>query len=277
MITGWLFDVYPLRDRIVLWIKNKKMFRIEKEWTPSLYVSSIKSKLDDLLKNPQVLSFVKYIEWVEKIEKVSDLDTTKVLKLTVTNSFELLKLAKTIEGIDSFGVYRLYNVDIPPEQTYLYEQNLYPLGKYKIQNTWKSLSKIEETDYKLPAFTKTTLQVSAKNKQKLASFTDKIESIQIDDVKLQSDSEEKMIADCVQMITDADPDYIITEKGDSWDFPFLAYRAAENKIADKLVLGREKNQSILRQKREGTSYFSYGQVHFKPTATKLLGRIHIDK
>ncbi|MGH9999056.1 MAG: DNA polymerase domain-containing protein, partial [Nitrosopumilaceae archaeon] len=93
---------------------------------------------------------------------------------------------------------------------------------------------------------------------------------------LQSDSEEKMILDCVDHIKNTDPDYIITEKGDSWDFPFLAYRAAHNSVSDKLVLGREKDQPILRPKREGTSYFSYGQIHFKPTATKLLGRIHFD-
>jgi len=108
-------------------------------------------------------------------------------------------------------------------------------------------------------------------------ITDKIESIQINDVTLQSDSEEKIILDCVEMIKDIDPDYIITEKGDSWDFPFLAQRAAENNISDKLVLGREKNHTISKPKREGTSYFSYGQIHFKPTATKLLGRIHVDK
>jgi len=276
MITGWLFDVYPLRDRIILWIKNKKMFRIEKNWTPSLYVSSDKTKLERLIQNSTILSFVKYIEWVERIEKVSDLTASKVLKLTVKNSFQLLRLAKTIEETDSFGVYRLYNVDIPPEQTYLYEQDLYPLGKYKIGETWTALSDIEETDYKLPSFTKIKLQVNAKSK-KLPTFSDKIDSIQIDDTVLKSDSEEKMILDCVDIIKDLDPDYIITEKGDSWDFPYLAQRAAENNISEKLVLGREKDHPISKPKRDGTSYFSYGQIHFKPTATKLLGRIHIDQ
>lgn len=276
MITGCLFDVYPLRDRIILWIKNKKMFRIEKEWTPSLYVSSNQYKLDKLLQNSKVFSLIKYAQWVDRIEKVSDLTASKVLKLIVKDSSQLVRLAKTIEEIDSFGVYRLYNVDIPPEQTYLYEQDLYPLGKYKIQDTWTALSNIEETDYKLPSFTKIKLSVNAKNK-KLPTFADKIYSIQIDDTTLQSDSEEKMILDCADIIKEMDPDYIITEKGDSWDFPYLAQRAAENHISDKLVLGREKDYPISKPKKEGTSYFSYGQIHFKPTATKLLGRIHIDQ
>ncbi|MGQ0795664.1 MAG: DNA polymerase domain-containing protein [Nitrosopumilaceae archaeon] len=276
MKTGWLFDVYPLHDRIILWIKNKKTFRIEKEWTPFLYVASSKHKLDALLKNQRILEFVKYIEWVDRIEKVSDLNTSKVLKLTVKDSSYLVRLAKTIEGVDSFGIYRLYNVDIPPEQTYLYEHDLYPLAKYEIQDTWKELSDIEETDYKLPAFSKIRLKVNARNTQKLATFSDKIKSIQIDKTILESDSEEKMILDCVDMIQDIDPDYIITEKGDSWDLPFLAQRAHENQVSDRLVLGREKNHPISRPKRDGTSYFSYGQIHFKPTATKLLGRIHLD-
>src|SRR5947209_4341894 len=133
MITGWLFDAYPIGDKIVLWIKNKKMFRIEKEWTPSLYVSSNQYKLDNLLENSKIFSLIKYVQWVDKIEKVSDLSASKVLKLTVKNSFDLIRLAKTIEETDSFGVYRLYNVDVPAEQTYLYEKDLYPLGKYKIQ------------------------------------------------------------------------------------------------------------------------------------------------
>jgi DNA polymerase-2 len=276
MITGWLFDVYPLHDRIVLWIKNKKTFRIEKKWTPSIYVSSSKQKLEVLLKNQKILELVKYIEWVERIEKVSDHHTSQVLKLTVKDSSYLIRLAKTIEEIDSFGVYRLYNVDIPPEQTYLYEQDLYPLGKYEIHDTWKELSNIEETDYKLPAFSKITLKVSARNNQKLPTFSDRIKSIQIDKTIIESDSEEKMILDCVDMIHEIDPDYIITEKGDSWDLPFLAKKAHENQVSERLVLGREKNHPISKPKSEGTSFFSYGQIHFKPTATKLLGRIHLD-
>ncbi len=278
MTIGWLFDVYSLHDRIILWIKNKKMRRIEKGWTPSLYVSSQnRYKLEKLLKNPQLESFIKNAEWVERIEKVSDLGKSKVLKLTIKNSFELVRLAKMIEELDNFGVYKLYNVDVPPEQSYFYEYDLYPLGKYKIQNKWTSLSDIKETDYSLPLFIKIKLKVNAKRKQKLAKFTDKIESIQINDETLQSGSEEKIILDCVQMIKDIDPDFIITENGDSWDFPYLAQRAAKNNISDKLVLGREKNYPLAKPKREGASYFSYGQIHFKPTAAKLLGRIHIDQ
>ena len=108
-------------------------------------------------------------------------------------------------------------------------------------------------------------------------MSDRIESIQINDVTLQSESEENMIRDCVEIVKDIDPDFIITKKGDVWDFPYLVHRAELNKITDKVVLGREKNNPLLKSKRNGSSYFSYGQIHFKPHAIRLLGRIHIDK
>ena len=74
-----------------------------------------------------------------------------------------------------------------------------------------------------------------------------------------------------------DPDLIITQKGDSWDLPYLAHRAQLNGISEKLILGREQNEPIPSQKRKDTSFFAYGQIHYKPTTAKLLGRIHIDQ
>jgi len=278
MIHGYLFDVYPLNDKIVLWIRNKKTYRLEIQWTPSLYVASdTRYKLNLLPKNPRIIPLIKKYKWVNKIEKVSDLKESKVLKLTVKNCSNLTLLGKTIEELDRFGVYRLYNVDVPPAQSFMYENDLFPLGKYKINNTWMPQSNILETDYKLPSFTKINFRVNAEAVKKIPQFTDKIKSIQINDVILESDSEEQIILDCTQMLKDIDPDFIMTKNGDSWDFPYLAFRAAKNNISEKVVLGREENYPIAMPKRTGTSYYSYGQVHFKPISAQLLGRIHIDR
>jgi DNA polymerase, archaea type len=43
-----------------------------------------------------------------------------------------------------------------------------------------------------------------------------------------------------------------------------------------LILGRESSIPLKKPVKKGTSYFSYGRTYFKPTAIKLLGRIHID-
>jgi len=279
MITGWLFDIYCLENKIILLIKSKtKIYKIEEDWTPSFYVSSDhKGRIKQLVKDQRITSHVKEMKYEQKLEHVSDKKTSDVLRITVKNSKEVLHVAKKIQRFDEYGVYKLYNVDIPPEQSYLYENDVYPLGKYKISNQWQEISNIKETDYTLPTFTKITLQINAKKTKKIPDMSDKINSIQINDITLQSDSEESMIKDCVKIVDDIDPDFIITKRGDIWDLPYLAHRAELNKIAENLVLGREKGYPLTRSKRHGTSYFSYGQIHFKSSAIRLLGRIHIDK
>ncbi len=126
MTEGWLFDAYTLDEKIILWIKNnKRLHKIEKQWTPSLYVAcDSKSKLEKLETNDIIKPFVKRFIRTNKIEQDSDLEKSSVLQITVRKSNELVKLAKIIEKLDRFGVYRLYNVDIPPEQMYLYENKL---------------------------------------------------------------------------------------------------------------------------------------------------------
>ena len=43
----------------------------------------------------------------------------KFLKDYLKKSSNFVKLAKNIERLEIFGVYRLYNVDIPPKQIYI--------------------------------------------------------------------------------------------------------------------------------------------------------------
>jgi len=83
MITGWLFDAYCLDDKIILYIKNnKKLHRIEKQWTPSLYVASdSKSKLDRLDTHLTIKPFAKRYQRTIKTEQVLMLNNLKFYRL----------------------------------------------------------------------------------------------------------------------------------------------------------------------------------------------------
>ena len=94
MTQGLLFDIYPINDKIVLWIKDKKTKRIEIPWTASLYVASTKSRLQRLETNPLLKPFVKKFTNVTKTEQVSHAIKSKVLQITTKRSSEVLKLAK---------------------------------------------------------------------------------------------------------------------------------------------------------------------------------------
>lgn len=276
MTSGWIFDAYPLDDKLIIWIKNGKTVRLEQDWMPSIYVGcNSKKKLGKLEWNQAISHYVDQIQWVDRFERAWDAKKSKVLKIRLESS-NILHVAKKIEVLDKFGVYRLYNVDVPPEQAFFYEKQIFPLGKFKSKGkTWTPLDDIKNADYKLPKFSHLKLKVVAANKQKIPKFSDKIKEIQINGETIQNDSEEQMILECIRIVQKNDPDFIFTNNGDSWDFPFLAHRAAKNNISEKLIFGREKTPT-LAAKRPGNSYFSYGQIHYKPTATVLQGRVHID-
>ncbi|MGN6708830.1 MAG: hypothetical protein ACTHKF_05725, partial [Candidatus Nitrosocosmicus sp.] len=135
---GHLFDIYHIKDKIVLWLKeingdNVKKF--EYVWYPCIYVASDENyELTRLLKNEQILSSIKEYEFVNRFEYPSSPSQQKVLKLILKDSSQIIPLATYIEKFCArFGQYRLYNVDISPEQAFLYEKDLYPLGLYNLK------------------------------------------------------------------------------------------------------------------------------------------------
>ena len=57
--NGWLLDICHIKDRMILWIKQKKgdVKRLEYPWLPSLYVASdLKKDLSALLDDNRILS-----------------------------------------------------------------------------------------------------------------------------------------------------------------------------------------------------------------------------
>jgi DNA polymerase, archaea type len=133
---------------------------------------------------------------------------------------------------------------------------------------------------KIPAFKTIHLKINAR-KGGIPKYTDKIRSIIItlardsETIEIQNESETDMTDELTKEVSKFDPDFILTDNGDSFDFPYLIHRAEENDFEENLILGRESSIPLKKPVKKGTSYFSYGRTYFKPTAVKLLGRIHI--
>jgi DNA polymerase elongation subunit (family B) len=120
----------------------------------------------------------------------------------------------------------------------------------------------------------------------LPKFTDRIDSISIrsgnnnndDDDEEEtitidggggccSDDEAQILFSLADSMSALDPDFVFTEGGDSFDFPYLAHRAKVNDCSNILVLGREPSKPIITTSRkpgkdDGITYFSYGRIHY---------------
>jgi DNA polymerase, archaea type len=208
-VKGWLFDAYASSDKMVLWVKTDsgKCVRLTDSWSHSIYVAAEnKQDLVALANNAAVQHYTKSSEFVSRYEKINDSKQSQVLKLALRDSSKASALASAIEDIN-FDKFRLYNVDILPAQAYFYERDLYPLAKCKVSDhngklSWQIDNNLKESDYDLPDFTISNLDVSLKQQGRLPRFTDKINEITLklsnETIVIQSQTEQDALFDLMR-------------------------------------------------------------------------------
>jgi hypothetical protein len=108
VVEGWLFDTYPLKDKMIIWMKlrnennddNNTAVRLEDNWSHSIYVASDnKSDLKSLINKihrdeSDIASLVKDYELTSRYERITDSTITEVLKLTLSDSTKALALVR---------------------------------------------------------------------------------------------------------------------------------------------------------------------------------------
>ena len=284
-MRGWILDLYPgAPGEMVLWLKleNSEAVRLVDRWSPSIFIGTdAKSDFDVPLQT--LRRDFAWTRFVHRRERVSDPTESEVVEAKLNDAKKAQQVAGRIERLGPFGTFRLYNADVPPAQSYLYERDLFPLAFCEVEQSgegrlrWGLKDDVWAYDYPLPPLRKVTLEVEVARQGKLPRPTDRIGSIALesDEGKIIVDghSEADKIIGLVRAVRDADPDFILTNDGDTFLFPYLIKRAEANGVA--LVLDRDGTAMKLPSKA-GTSYFSYGQIHYKPSAMKLYGRVHID-
>jgi len=74
------------------------------------------------------------------------------------------------------------------------------------------------------------------------------------------------------ILHEVDPDLILTYWGDTWMIPQLLKLSEQS--GEKLCLNRDERREVRWQK--ALTYFSYGQIIYRPEEAHLFGRCHID-
>ncbi len=286
-VSGWLLDAYPSKDKMVFWIKdeNSRAARVEDDWTPSIYVAADdRADLKGLIRNAAVQHYIKKYDFVSRYERIRDYEQSTVLELTLADSSKVVLLANAIEDISD--KFRIYNVDVSAQQGYFYEHDLFPLARADVVDVskngrleWQIHDSVRQTDYRLPDFKVASIDVAPKLEGRLPSFADKIDTITVrhedseETIAIQNHSEEDALQELTRTMASIDPDFIFTNDGDEWVFPYLAERAAKNQM--QLMLSRDQIP-LSMPARKGITYFSYGRIHYRAASIMLYGRIHVD-
>ena len=270
---------------MVVWVKREdgEAVRLVDRWSPSIFIGADNKSDFDVPFQTLRNDFV-WTRTVQKRERVTDAGTSCVVEARLKDARKAQQVAGRIERLGPFGTFRLYNVDVPPGQSYLYERDLFPLAYCEVEQKgdalrWELKDDVWAYDYALPVLRKVKLEVDIAKQGKLPRFTDKIEGISLESdrgkIEIGDRSEADKLLGMVEAVREADPDFVLTNDGDTFLFPYLIKRAEANGIGVKLVLDRDGVPMKLPLKG-GTSYFSYGRIHYKPSAIKLCGRVHID-
>jgi len=279
MIKGNILDAYPdyHKNLIVIWlINNGTATRIEDSYEPSFYVHASSKKLYNLASILHDLPQVKKFNFKKGKTVLGSSNEKLVLEVTAKNLGFLSKLADMIDSWGNYHDYQFFNVDIRMPTRYLQSKGVFcnALVEWNGKNfTCEDPQWI--IDYELPSFKLLNFDIKRKIIGKIASFDDPISSIIVNDYCMQEENEVDTILSAVKHIQKIDPDIICTVRGDSFLFPYLYYRANIHGLRHKVNLGRDCTQK-LNPIKQAKSYFSYGQIIYRPAFYTLKGRIHID-
>ncbi len=276
-MRGWLFDVYPDYDKnhMVCWLKTDSGVDkiIDADYFPNFYVHGEKRRLKEI-KDWLGSVPVRDVSFERRKLRLGSQELFDVLNITPATYSDLKYLAGEIDFRGRYRDFSLYNVDIRLSQRYTLEKGVFPMAFLEIVRDFILLDEQWAIHYDVPRLSQVEMGVMVHGRSKIKRFSDSIHSIKLGNRIVRGRDEREMLLELAQRMGVVDPDVVLTRNGDSFLFPYLYRRAAENDVLEEFQLGREAN--LVNPHREGKSYFSYGRILYRPPKYTLRGRIHID-
>ena len=281
MLHGWLFDVYPSQDGMVLWIIDTegKPHRVRYRYAPSMYIggdrrargaaeSAVRSLRIPITTSPAVQ------------KELMSGDEIDVLRVSVDNPLAYPVVARRLAKVPGLA---LYNCDVPLGRLFFYESRLFPLARVRVTCDGDIVREIgiesnsNDLEYAVPPLVVLRLRLSHETGSDGANPTHgrrgRIEAVMDGEaLLLDGDDPRESIHSLNRLLARYDPDVILTEWGDEVLLPGLRTMARDAGMP--LALSRDTAAGV--RLRRSRSYMTYGKVVFQGGAHMLHGRWHLD-
>lgn len=283
-VRGWLLDIYPIGpDEVAVWIiaENGQRVRLVDKYAQKIYVCADSAALNRLAEKLTGNHSVTSWRFVKKQPDFMNAAKRRVLEISVNDYGKVFSLARDVLKLNGF---RVYNVDVPVAQTYLYDRDVFPLAYLMAVDSGKRvyydlLDSVESVDYSTLPLRSAWLRINVKKEGVLNKLTDVVDSLTLESdgnaIVVDTGNEKEKILKLVKAVKEVDPDLILTEGGDSFWLPYLTHRAFVNGVLDGFTLGRD-TVPLKARRGSGTTFFSYGRVYHRAPLQRLFGRVHID-
>ncbi len=273
-MRGWILDVTPRPDHLVLWLRTAtECVPLEVPYQPRFYLHAPGVQFEDyapLFESHPLVSTV-----TSEFHRLQLRGTPRpVLAVTVSSCTQLPRVVREIKTL-AVPRFRVFNGDLSTTQLWYLEQRRYPFEQVEVHTDQSGtcVTRIDSCDsrraldYDLPPFHTVDLHLEGEDLFCASSSNG---------ATMQT-TEPMMLQD---WITTQDPDIIFTQEGDSRIFPALIQRAQEAGILRQFSLNRDHTPHVFSDKTlpAGRAVFRYGgPVFYRPHPFHLRGRLHLDR
>ncbi|HLC41005.1 MAG TPA: DNA polymerase domain-containing protein, partial [Methylomirabilota bacterium] len=273
---GWLFDVYPSRDGMVLWLKTEQgCLRLVDPYWASFYLSGRETALKQCA---SYLSRQRLSVTTEQTER-RELLSNRFIPVLKVSTPRLDRFSALVQAAHRFNPeLTFYNCDILLPQVYFYERGLFPLAQCELTyDETLRLTEIQLLDsplainYLVPPLSFLQLRMEQDANPNHGRTTRLIASIDEREFVFEEEGEDLLKSLNTLLITH-DPDVIVSRYGDSYIIPRL--RRLADACGITLALNRDEAAGI--KSRKAKSFFTYGKIVYRAGAQMLHGRWHLD-
>jgi DNA polymerase elongation subunit (family B) len=276
---AWLFDLYPLGDRMVLWFLTPEgeALRLTDAFPYTVYVGG---RADQVRRAAQVL---KGRRWLARAYPASGRDLgsgeeVPVWALELKTYAHLAQLRAWLGKHD--GVLEAYNCDLDAAAYYLYGKGIWPSAWYDVETREGKLAALaprEEQfarDVSLPPLATLGLGLTRDPLIPLEAGNGLALTWEDRTLELEAPDRPALVREAARWLCRVNPDLVLSDWGDEYIMPRLWRWSRETGVP--LPLDREPGAPP-RKFSGGRTYFSYGRVVYQGSAAPLYGRWHVDR
>jgi DNA polymerase-2 len=277
--VGWLFDIYPLGERLVLWFitADGQRLRVEDDFPYCIYLGGPQGRIRALARALGARG------WVRRVYGAQGRDLWEgkevpVMALELRAYGHLGRLRAWLGA--AAGEVEVYNCDLDPAAYYLYTRKLWPCLWYDLEMAAGRLVEIsarEEAfavEFSPPPLTTLTLGLTRDPLIPLGAGNGVVLGWEGGELELEAPDAPSLVAEVARIIKRLDPDVILSDWGDEEIIPVLTRWSREHQVP--LPLDREPAPPP-RKFNGGRSYFSYGRIVYQGPSVPFYGRWHVDR
>ena len=276
--TGWLFDLYPLNDRMVLWFITAEglRLRLEDDFPYCIYLGGPEAKLKALARAWVNRGWVRWV-YATRGRDLWSGEEIPVLALELKSYAHLPRLRGWLGAQKGLTA---YNCDLDLAAYYLYSRKLWPCAWYDLEardGRLLDVSPLEEQfalEFSLPPLSVMTLGLTRDHLIPLDRGNGLVVGWEGQRLELEPQDAAGLIRELARALQGQDPDLVLSDWGDEEIIPPLWHWSQQHQAP--LPLDRETGP-VPRRFKNGRSYFSYGQIIYQGASAPFFGRWHVDR